>query len=129
MPPLGIGAAGASGIALYLGDGVAVIVREEVAFAEIRLKHFLAVPIDVFSSRGRLLARVAAGAVLGEHNLAALQYRLVGGEVLLSAGRVLQPERFEAREELAHIGELLLRGQPIHRVLLRRADFKGLLPG
>ncbi len=74
----------------------------------------------------RQLARVAAGAPLGEHGLAAREGRLVLGQIGLAAGSVLQVMRVRGlEEEERHGWRLRLGGLPVGGVFPGHADLDG----
>src|SRR5262249_52821320 len=101
----------------------------EVVVAKIRLEYLLAEPVQFIGAGGWAFARMTLGAVFGEDGLAALHDGLVLGDVLFSARRVFEPERLQPHKKLRDVFKLLLCGQPVGRILLRRLDRERLLLG
>src|SRR5215475_3512172 len=129
MASLSVGAAGAGRVGLDDCDRVTFVVREEVVVAKVGLERFLAEPVQFICAGGRAFARMTLGAVLGKDDLAPLHNSLVLGNVILAARRVFEPERLQTHKKLRDVFKLLLRGEPVDRILLRRLDGEWLLLG
>ena len=140
----GVGRERAAGVGVEQREGHAELVRQVVAVEEVvgehDLPHLLLVlvglgPLPVPGPAGEIagsgaaagvdadrrlgrLARVAAGAPLGERDLAAPEEGLVPGQMGRAAGRVLQAMGSRRpEEEERQAGRLRLGGEPVGGVL------------
>ena len=87
------------------GNGVAHLAPQEVPIEEVRPHHrFLEPPSPLrrarVDARGRLLARMATGAALGEDALAPIEEDSVCGEVLCAPGRRRELHRLRNSHEV-----------------------------